>query len=410
MTFKKRIITAIATGAVLVNALAPMALASTITVSGNGENSTSNVALNANNTTQVVQTNTANISNKVNSSSSTGGNSSDGNTGGSTSVTTGNATTNTTVSNAANLNQANLSNCGCSDSSTDVNVSGNGEDSTNNATVNNTNGVFVQQANDANISNDVKSDAQTGGNDATSNTGGDTTIHTGDANTTTNVGNAANANIATVGDDSGDGDGNGGSSVTISGNGEDSGNTVGLNQNSAVVLTQANAADFDNHVDSKSETGGNSANGDTDGNVTVTTGAANQGTTVDNAANFNSADLDCGCATDGVGADIDTNGEGSWNSIFANLNDAVAPSQANEQAFDNGVNGNSKTGGNSSNSNTGGSQWSGSSAVNTGASTSNTTVNNAGDVNNLGSSSVDGWTFGTSFDFGQMWSFLNGWM
>ena len=36
MTFKTRLTTAIATGAVLLNALAPIAAADTITVSGNG--------------------------------------------------------------------------------------------------------------------------------------------------------------------------------------------------------------------------------------------------------------------------------------------------------------------------------------------------------------------------------------
>src|SRR6266404_184135 len=151
MNLNKRIITAIATGAVLVNALAPMAFASTITVSGNGEQSSNQVSVGTNSTVQVQQTNTANISNKVDSSSSTGGNSSNGNTGGNTAITTGNATSNTTVTNAANLNKADLSNCGCRSSGTTVNVSGNGENSNNTVGVENTNSVYVNQANAANF-------------------------------------------------------------------------------------------------------------------------------------------------------------------------------------------------------------------------------------------------------------------
>jgi hypothetical protein len=407
MTYKNRIITAIATGAVLVNALAPMAFASTITVSGNGEDSSSNVNLTSNTTTQVVQTNDANISNKVDSSSSTGDNSSNGNTGGSTSITTGNATSNTTVTNAANLNQADLSNCAsCNSSSTDVNISGNGEDSHNDANVGNNSGVFVSQTNTADIKNDVNADAKTGGNVATSNTGGDTTIHTGDAKTNVSVGNAANANVAQVGDGS-DGS-NGGSSVTISGNGEHSGNVVNLDQDSAVVLTQANEANFDNHVSAEAKSGYNSANGNTNGDVSITTGNATTNETVDNAANFNSASLDCGCATDGVGVDIDTNGEHSWNSVSADLENAVAPSQVNDQGFWNGVYGNSATGSNTSISNTGGNMWDPS--VTTGNGTSNNTVNNAGNVNTLGNVDLGDYTIGTTFDFSGLWGFLNGFM
>jgi len=399
MTLNKRILTAIATGAVLVNALAPMAFASTITVSGNGENSTSNVGVSTNSTVQVQQSNNANISNNVNSNSSTGGNSSNGNTGGSTSITTGNATANTTVTNAANLNKADLSNCGCSNSGTNVTVKGNGEDSNNTVGVTNANSVYVNQTNDANFSNHVDSKAQTGGNDATSNTGGNTSINTGDANATVTVSNAANANVASVGN--GVNGAAGGSSVTIKGNGENSSNVVGLEQGSAIVLAQSNDANFKNNVDADAKSGHNTANGNTDGNVSVTTGDAKTKDTVDNAANFNAADLNCGCVLDGLNVDIDKNGEDSWNAVEADANNVVAPEQANDQGFWNNVDGNSKTGDNTAVSNT-----DGSTTVTTNAGTSKTDVNNAGNVNTIGN--VGGISVGTTFDFSSFWSFLNG--
>src|SRR6266568_3590074 len=137
MTFNKRIITAIATGAVLVNAMAPLALADTVTVSGNG--ALSNNAVNVTNTqaTVVNQTNNANITNNVNSSASTGGNST---------INAGAASSVVNVTNAANLNKANIS-CVCSNSGATVNVTGNGAESNNGVGVNNANTVFLNQNN-----------------------------------------------------------------------------------------------------------------------------------------------------------------------------------------------------------------------------------------------------------------------
>src|SRR5580692_3872365 len=102
MNFKSRFVTAIATGAVLVSALAPLANADTVTVSGNGALSGSVVNVSNSSNTVVNQTNNANISNNINTNASTGGNSSTFNTGGNTTIKTGNANNTVNVSNAAN--------------------------------------------------------------------------------------------------------------------------------------------------------------------------------------------------------------------------------------------------------------------------------------------------------------------
>jgi len=171
------------------------------------------------------------------------------------------------------------------------------------------------------------------------------------------------------------------------------------------VLTQANEANFKNDVDADASTGHNSANGNTDGSVSITTGAAKTGVAVDNAANFNSADLNCNCVLDGLGVDISSNGEDSWNAVTADSNNVVAPEQANDQGFLNDVNGNAKTGSNDAVSNTGGSS---DPSITTHDGTSNTKVNNTGNVNTIGN--VGGVTLGTTFDFSGLWGFINGLM
>src|SRR5256885_6401692 len=131
MTTKSKLATAIATGAVLLNALAPMTFAdTTVVVNGNGDSSNSSVSTTQSNTVSVAQTNNANIQNNVVSHASTGGNDAGRNTGGDTKIDTGNATSTVNVQNAANLNSADIKSCNCN-SSTGVLVSGNGVKSDN---------------------------------------------------------------------------------------------------------------------------------------------------------------------------------------------------------------------------------------------------------------------------------------
>ncbi len=108
MTFKTRLTTAIATGAVLLNALAPVALAQDATVAGNGASSNNTVNVTSNSNTTVAQSNNATVTNAVNSNSNTGGNTAGFNTGGNVGIQTGNATTAVSVETAVNKNVASL--------------------------------------------------------------------------------------------------------------------------------------------------------------------------------------------------------------------------------------------------------------------------------------------------------------
>lgn len=407
MTFKTRFTTAIATGAVLVNALAPVALANTITVSGNGAFSNSAVNVSNNTTTVVNQTNDANITNHIDSNASTGGNTSNFN-GGNTTIKTGNATTDVNVTSAVNLNQASLSTCGtCNGGATDVTISGNLPYSDNDVAVNSNNNVVLNQNNDANINNQINANASTGKNDSSYNVG-DSVIWSGDASASVAVSNLANANIAQLG-----GNGSaGGSSVTISGNGAFSDNGVALNQNSAVVLDQNNDARIRNDVDANAKTGGNDSQFNTGGKTVVKTGNASNDVDVDNFVNFNSADLDCGCVLDDLDVTVAKNGADSWNTVDAAANNAVVDAQDNDAHLWNDVDGDAKTGANDVSFSTG--DVNSDPMVKTGDANSSTGVNNSGNVNVLTNGNTlhlpGDWEVGTSFDLSGLWVLLHGWM
>jgi len=406
MNFKSRFVTAIATGAVLVSALAPLANADTVTVSGNGALSGSVVNVSNSSNTVVNQTNNANISNNINTNASTGGNSSDYNTGGNSTIKSGNATTNVTVNNAANLNQATVS-CGCDNSGVDVNVTGNGAKSENGVNVNNANQVFLDQNNNANYKNNVTANATTGKNDQSFNTGGSNVLVSGDASTNVSVNNAANANVANIGGGSvGSSDP---SSVVISGNGALSANGVNLNNESAVVLDQANDAQINNNVKANAKTGDNSQDFNTGGSNGLRSGNATDDVNVNNFANFNAAAISCDCTLSDLGVKVAGNGAESENGVNSSTSNSVFPNQINDEGLWNGVDGGAKTGGNDLGFSTG--SVYGDPVVISGDSSSSTNVNNVGNANVLNGSSVSlpgGVSLGMNFDLNGLWAFFNG--
>jgi hypothetical protein len=412
MTTKTRFTTAIATGAVLLNALAPVALASSandIVVSGNGVNSTSNVSVNKTSASVVNQTNNANITNNVSSDASTGGNSSSFNTGGNTRIVTGNATSNVDITNAANLNKADISNCGgCSGGAYDVKIKGNGVGSENNVDLNKANETFLNQTNDANIVNDVNATAKTGKNDASYNTGGDTIIVTGDAKTNVDVNNKANANFATIGGGNGQVDG---SSVKIKGNGAYSDNNVALDNASAIVLGQSNNADILNNVDANAKTGKNDAGFNTGGTVAISTGDAKTKVGVDNLVNFNAASIDCDCVLNDANVKVADNGVGADSNVAVDAANQLFNTQDNFSGLGNNIDGNAKTGLNDAEFGTG--SVDGDPLIFTGDSKSSTDVSNGGNVNlfNNGSSVhlPGNWELGVHFDLSDLLNTLHGW-
>ena len=308
----------------MLNVAVVPASAITLEMTGNGVDSDNEIKLESEQKTEVSQENEFNVDNNINASANTGSNSASRNTGGDASIDTGDATSTVAVQNAGNLNEAVVDCCASAGNAT-VLISENGDSTDNKVKLENENKVEVSQENKSNIENRIYNDATTGWNDANRNTGGSVTITTGNAEASTGIFNGGNINSAIV---SG-GDGHvGGVSARILGNGVDSDNEIELDLEHKVELSQENSARIRNYVDSDAVSGKNDANRNTGGDVTIDTGSAEVEVLVDNAVNFNFADVDCGCLLD-VTAKIAGNGDSSDNKIKAELEDKLEVDQEN---------------------------------------------------------------------------------
>lgn len=185
--FNTRIVTAIATAAVVLGAVAPAAFAdTTVSVSGNGAGSNNTVVTSNTSGTKIVQKNTSTVVTSVNSTASTGGNNASYNTGGDTSINTGNANSKVKVdvggsSNAAVVTDPNAN------TTTNVDVSGNGAGSSNGVVVTNSSWFTAIQNNWSSIVTAITSVSKTGKNTSSFNTGGTTNTTTGNGSSSVTV-------------------------------------------------------------------------------------------------------------------------------------------------------------------------------------------------------------------------------
>lgn len=348
MILSKQIASAIAAGAVLVNTALPVFAETTIVISGNGAGSDNFSTVSQTNTTTVTQSNDAHVDNNVTVNANTGDNSASFNTGGDVAVGTGNAVSNVSVTNTLNSNKAEVA-C-CDTGSTDVKIEGNGAFSDNTVTLGKTTATALTQDNDAHVDNNIDSSLKTGDNRATSNTGGDVTVVTGNAKSDVAVSTTANVNEAVIGSVT---PSNSPSvSLKILGNGAGSDNFITAMLGKSVTLDQDNDAHVDNKVETKADTGDNAATFTTAGDVIIHTGKAVADVAVDNAVNFNYAAGDCGCTWDltakieGNGAGFLGNGKegllpllGEDNVISVGLANSRVIGQENDAHLDNSVGG-----------------------------------------------------------------------
>lgn len=250
-------------------------------------------------------------------------------------------------------------------------ISGNGATSTNFAQVSQTNTTAVSQSNTANVTNNVSSNANSGGNTANFNTGGSVGIGTGAASSTTNVANNLNSNAAAVNGCACDA----GVNVKISDNGAGSKNTAApITVVNSTSLGQTNTANVTNNVGSNSNSGGNTANLNTGGTVMIGTGPASSTSNVKTTANSNSASLGgatAGALSPSASFVIAGNGAGSQNFITATLVNASQIGQTNSANITNDVVANANSGKNDASFNTGGTVM-----VGTGAASSTVGVDN----------------------------------
>lgn len=386
---KRKLVTAIATGALLLNAFVPVAFATTtIEITGNGVGSDNYANVTQTSNTVVNQTNNATVTNNVNATADTGDNKAKFNTGGSVTVNTGDANVTANVSNTLNSNAA-QANC-CQTGNTDVLIDGNGVFSTNTVNLTQNSKTTVTQTNTANVTNNVDANADTGNNNAKWNTGGDVTVSTGNATVNVDVSTQANANWAKVSPAQGSGPSTD-VSLKILGNGVGSDNFIGATLTKNTTVNQNNSAYVNNDVNANAETGDNEAKFNTGGDVTVDTGNAKVMGDVNNMVNFNWADVNCGCAFGltakiaGNGADLFDNGPHDDNTITAALTSLQSALQGNIANLSNNVDGDADTGDNSAKWNTGDVQGVDDASVVTGDATDNFGTQNSGNSNVLGS-------------------------
>ena len=405
----KKIATVAATSALLFGTALPV-LGVSIELTGNGEDSYNKADVEVENSVFVEQVNEAYISNDVVVDADSGHNDANRNTGGDVTVSTGDSGALVTVNNQANSNIADVE--GCCGVDADVLISGNGADSKNKVYLDINEDLegpatYVGQFNDAEVYNDVDMNTSTGYNDANRNTGGDVEVTTGSAYSATDIKTALNSNSAYVGGGEG-----GALSAQILGNGENSYNKIDLDYEMETVVLQDNDAYVWNGVYADAKTGYNDANRNTGGGVEISTGDAGVDIAIDNMANFNAADVECGCLMD-VWAKIGGNGADSYNKIEAELESYSGVKQGNfltSGAFDNLVDVSAKTGKNDANGNTG--DPGDDPSVDTGNSAVVVDIGNAGNTNVYGNGMGWVWPEMPGMDFGEMhfsWSWASMW-
>lgn len=229
----------------------------------------------------------------------------------------------------------------------EISISGNGPDSQSTASVSQESSTTVVQNNDADVQNQVQTDANTGNNSASSNTGENTAITTGNADTNLSIENSGNVSEAQI-----ECCPNGETSVNILGNGDNSDNTVNLNNNSQTNIYITQNANISNNVYGSANTGNNTADNN-NGNVSIDTGDIKARGEVRNDG-FNIASVRAPQSS-GQGFDIKIaqNGVDSQNTINHNFNNNTYVSINNYSNLENILNWDLNTGGNRANRNNG---------------------------------------------------------
>lgn len=195
MNIKQKLTTAAVIGSMMAAIVAPASFAAnTVTIKNNGAWSFSHVTVKNKNVKVVAQSNETAVETGVGASAKTGGNNSSFNTGGTNTITTGKAknTVGVSVTGGTNTNSGNE--CGCVDPTTDVTIQGNGALSHNGVMVVNSNSNTVLQSNSSYVGTMVMTSASTGYNSSSFNTGGNSSIDTGNASNTVGVEVGGNSN------------------------------------------------------------------------------------------------------------------------------------------------------------------------------------------------------------------------
>src|SRR3990172_11574971 len=226
-------------------------------------------------------------------------------------------------------------------------VSENGSGSESVTTVESSQTTTVTQTSDAQISNDISVDSNTGNNEASGNTGQDTTITTGDATTNVNIENNLNFSIVAQEECC-----LGAINAEITSNGTDSENAIIIENTNSTTVTVNQNATIENYISGTLNTGGNIASNNS-GNVYIETGNINvAGSIINGPVNTSLVNIGSGGRSN-VGALISGNGSGSQNLISAAFYSPLNVNVFQRVNFSNSVDWDLNTGRNSANDNSG---------------------------------------------------------
>jgi hypothetical protein len=144
-------------------------------------------------------------------------------------------------------------------------------------------------------------------------------------------------------------------SFIISGNGSDSDSDVVYTQTNSTIVVQNNQLEVNNDVDVNSNTGGNSAQDNTGGEVSINTGDSDAFVKLVNSGNSNVADVEnCGSCAGDTSVLISGNGSDTENEVELNKLTTTNVFQNNYAKIDNDVDVDLETGNNEAEDNTGG--------------------------------------------------------
>ncbi|OGM30423.1 hypothetical protein A2630_01725 [Candidatus Woesebacteria bacterium RIFCSPHIGHO2_01_FULL_44_10] len=393
---------------------------------GNGDGSDNSGVIIFDSASLTIQDNDATVDNSLILDSATGENSTSRNTNADNTIETGDANVTGTILNALNTNvngvmvsEFNIADdhlgdfildfdsyciSGCDGGSATITNQDNGSDSTNTGEIEIIDENSSFQTNTANVENEMILFANSGDNIADNNTGGDSTIDTGDANASGNVINFLNNNLAgnvlygvvnifgdLIGDiilpeeylTAYDLDVN----MANLGNGDGSSNTTLFDQTTNSNYTQFNNAQIINNIDLAATTGDNTASDNTGGDSFIDTGDADIDARIVNIANsniiggtwwivlvneagnwvgrimgaptglpfFGSAGTTFDIAADGtINITNEGNGDESTNTGSLTQTTTNSTTQVNEAFVTNNISLGANTGGNSTSRNTGG--------------------------------------------------------
>lgn len=254
----------------------PRVFAEEIVVSGNSNDSASNVTVVQQSDATVSQSNESNIQNNTTTTSDSGHNSASDNNG-NVSVETGNISTDTSVSNQANVSIVDANTC-CLKDQGSIAVSGNGAGSSNDVDVSNATTITTTTQQTATIVTNITGSAVTGHNRANDNQG-DVTIVTGNINHTEEIKTGLiNHASVTFGVPSND------YLIQIAGNGAGSVNKLTFSNNTVIHNAVINNANIFNNSFWELITGNNIASRN-NGDVTIKTGDITSKISIENKAN-----------------------------------------------------------------------------------------------------------------------------